>query len=98
MKRLRFTAQALQDFQDIHDYIAKDNAAIALNFIDRLQASCRELCAMPGTGRKRDDLAPGMRSSAVGDYLIFYRINSEDLEILHVVHGRRDLPKIFDVD
>ncbi|MGH9550369.1 MAG: type II toxin-antitoxin system RelE/ParE family toxin [Terriglobales bacterium] len=98
MRRLRFTVQALQDFQDIHDYIAKDNVDIALEFIERLEERCNELIEMPGMGRKRDELAPGMRSSGVGDYLIFYRVDKEDLEIMHVLHGRRDLPEIFGKD
>lgn len=96
MKQLAFTAQALKDFQEIHDYIAKDNAERALDFIGRLEQRCFELCEIPGIGRKRDDLAVGMRSSAVGDHLIFYRVEGEQLEILHVLHGRRDLPKVFE--
>jgi len=48
VKRLRFTVQALQDFQNIHDHIAQDNSDVALGFIDRLQERCIELCGMPG--------------------------------------------------
>ncbi|PYT89472.1 MAG: hypothetical protein DMG36_21795 [Acidobacteria bacterium] len=32
-----------------------------------------------------------MRSFPVGDSVIFYRIAGEDVHILHVVHGRRDI-------
>lgn len=98
MKRLRFMAQALQDFQDIHDRIALDNSDLALGFINRLEARCIELCEMPNIGRKRDDLSVGMRSSSVGDYLIFYRVKGNHLEVVHIVHGRRDLPRLFDAD
>ncbi len=96
MKRLRFTSKALQDFQDIHDYIAKDNIDAASDFIERLQQRCNELCETPGIGRKRDDLAPRMRSSRVGDHLIFYRVLDGDLEVMHVLHGRRSLRKVFE--
>jgi plasmid stabilization system protein ParE len=51
VKRLSFTGQSLQDFQEIHDYIAQDNADAALEFIGRLQKRCNELCEMPGAGR-----------------------------------------------
>ena len=96
MKRLRYTAQALQDFQDIHDYIAQDNIDAASDFIERLNERCNELCEMPGIGRKRDDLAPGMRSSAVGEHLIFYHVLDGDLEVVHVLHGRRNLERVFE--
>ena len=42
-------------------------------------------------GRPRDDLRPGLRSFTVGDYVIIYTIENEDVEILHVLHGRQDI-------
>jgi toxin ParE1/3/4 len=72
-----------------------DNADAALEFIHRLQHRCSELCAMPNRGRKRDDLTIGLRSSRVGNHLIFYRTKGDKLEVIHVLHDRRDLPKMF---
>jgi plasmid stabilization system protein ParE len=37
----------------------------------------------------------GRRSTVVGEHLIFYRVQGEKLEVVHVLHGRRDLPKMF---
>lgn len=96
MKRLRYTAQALEDFQEIHDYIAKDNIDAASDFIERLHERCTELCKMPGMGRRPDELATGMRSSRVGEHLIFYRVLDGVLEVVHVLHGRRDLQNVFE--
>jgi toxin ParE1/3/4 len=42
-------------------------------------------------GRARDDLRPGLRSFAVGQYVIIYAIEDEDVEFLHVFHGRQDI-------
>ena len=42
-------------------------------------------------GRSRDDLRPGLRSFTVGEYVIFYIIEHEDVEILRVLHGRQDI-------
>lgn len=96
MKRLHITAQARADFREIHDYIAKDNIDAASSFIDRLEARCYKLPEMPGVGRKRDDLATGLRSVAEGDYLIFYLVLNDFIEIVHVLHGRRNLQKVFE--
>ncbi len=46
-------------------------------------------------GRLRDDLRPGLRSFPIGEYLIIYRIEDEDVLILHVTHGCRDIGKLF---
>ena len=37
MSRLEFTRLAVQDLDDIHDYIAERNPVRAASFIDRLQ-------------------------------------------------------------
>jgi toxin ParE1/3/4 len=96
VKRLVFTADALQDFQEIHDYIAKDNADTALDFIIRLQDRCNELAGFPGTGRKRNEIGSGYRSVNVGEYVIFYRLlNKDALTIMRVIQGKRDLGKIM---
>ncbi len=36
-----------------------------------------------------------MRSFALGDYLILYRIEQEDVLVLHVVRGSRDIDGLF---
>jgi toxin ParE1/3/4 len=46
----------------------------------------------PHLGRRRDsDLRPGLRSFAAGEYVIIYRIDGEDVVILHVMRGSRDI-------
>ena len=45
--------------------------------------------------RVRDELAEGLRSFAVGRYVIFYRPISEGVEIVRVLHGSRDIDAIF---
>lgn len=52
-------------------------------------------------GRRRDDdLARGLRSFPVGNYIIVYCIElncikEEDAAILHVFHGSRDIESYF---
>jgi toxin ParE1/3/4 len=50
----------------------------------------------PQLGRRRDDdLRAGLRSVSVSGYVIIYRIENEDVLILHVVHGRRDIQTLL---
>jgi plasmid stabilization system protein ParE len=56
------------------------------------------LGSFPRIGRSREeDLGPGYRSLAVGEYVIVYCVEDEDEDalILRVVHGRRDLEALF---
>jgi toxin ParE1/3/4 len=56
------------------------------------------LAEQPGLGSRRDYIREGMRLWTMGVYLILYRIQAEGVEIVRVVHGRRDLKRIFPPD
>jgi toxin ParE1/3/4 len=90
--------QALEDLRGVEEFIGKDNPVAAVAFVEKLTERFNELVDAPGIGRKREEFAPGLRSSRVGDYLIFYRISGKFLEIIHVLHGARDLPSFFQQD
>jgi toxin ParE1/3/4 len=55
-----------------------------------------ELLINPGIGRERIDIAPLVRSFPVSNYLIFYRLLNEGIEILRVIHGARNIPNLFE--
>ncbi len=95
MKRLIVAESAHKDLQTIHDFIAKDNAVAADRWIDQLVKNFETVSAQPGIGKRRDDLKRGFRSITEGDYIIFYRIqkSTDSIEIVRVVHGKRDLRK-----
>jgi len=84
------------ELDDIWLYIARESQSgeIADRVIDSIAAQFVLLSKHPYVGRKRDDLRPGLRSAAVGSYVVVYRIEGEDVVILHVVHGRRDIKAV----
>jgi toxin ParE1/3/4 len=49
----------------------------------------------PALGPARPDVAPQLRYSPVGSYLIFYRQVDAGVEIVRVLHGARNLRAIF---
>jgi toxin ParE1/3/4 len=53
------------------------------------------LASFPELGSLCEQLAPRMRSLAVGKYAILYRPIDDGVEIVRVVHGARDLPSLF---
>lgn len=86
-----FTAEADADLEHLGDYIAADNPARAVTFIQELRARCAALAALPG----RFPIVPGYETHGVrravhGDYLIFYTTTAEAVVVLHVLHGHVD--------
>ena len=69
---------------------------VANRVIDSITDHFFLLSRHPQLGRRRDDdLRPGLRSVPVSGYVIIYRIENEDVLILHVVHGRRDIQTLL---
>lgn len=96
MSRYRLTPEADRDIDDIAEYIAENNPVEALQLVRSIRQRCQALAEMPETGRSREELAPGLRSSHLGRYLIFFRPDPEGIEVVRVVHGSRDIPKLFE--
>ncbi len=70
--------------------------------LDAIKAAVDLLRKHPEVGKRR-----GFRSSRAQDvrswslrgfrsYLIFYRTDGNDLEIVRFIHGARDLPRLFE--
>ncbi|MGB8702522.1 MAG: type II toxin-antitoxin system RelE/ParE family toxin [Thermosynechococcaceae cyanobacterium] len=92
----RFTIPASRDIEAIIDYIADVQGLDAADrLLQTINKKCRNLAIFPGLGRSRKELAPDLRSFPVEEYLIFYRLVEDGVEILRVVSGYRDLEAFF---
>ena len=95
MRRLRFSRRAERDLNLIGDHIRQRNPAAAERWVDLIEAKCRSLAEQPRIGRSRSDLRQDLRSLAVGNYIIFYRPIEGAIEIVRVLHGRRNIAALF---
>ncbi|BDI20174.1 hypothetical protein ANSO36C_59760 [Nostoc cf. commune SO-36] len=66
--------------------------------LNRFAQLFRKLAAMPGIDRNRPELGEGIRSFPSGNYVIFYRTVEGGIQIMRVLHGARDIEKIFAQD
>jgi len=62
---------------------------------DRVRDTCHTLLDHPESGRTREDLPAGLRSAPVRQYTIFYRAFEQELQVVRVLHGRRDVGVMF---
>jgi plasmid stabilization system protein ParE len=85
------TDAAIADLLSIGDRIAADSPARATEFIELLRERCLQLADFPLAFPLVPRFAAlGVRRRPVGDYLVFYRIQQDRVEVLHVLHGARD--------
>jgi toxin ParE1/3/4 len=94
----RLSAEAESDLDDIWVYIARQSGS--LETADRLIDSITEriwlLSRYPHLGRRRDhDLRPDLRTFPVGDYVIVYRVEGDDVLVLRVLQGSRSIEDLL---
>ena len=82
---------AEEDLLAIWLYIAADNDAAADRLLDRIGTALTMLAENPRAGPSRPELGEGIRSFAVGRYLLFYGVTAVGVELYRVVHGARDV-------
>ncbi|MGZ8284537.1 MAG: type II toxin-antitoxin system RelE/ParE family toxin [Allosphingosinicella sp.] len=93
---VRLADEAEADLEAIGDRIAQDDPARAASFVREL----RERCVGLGRFSKRFPLVPryerhGVRHCVHGNYLIFYRAESDAVTVVHVLHGAMDYARIL---
>ncbi len=91
-----FSAAAENDIEIIGDYIALDNPSRALSFIGKIRARCEDIADLPEGAPLVPEFGSRIRRAVMGNYLIFYTIEGEDIVILHILHGARNVsPETF---
>jgi len=90
----RLSDLAQQDLKEIGDYIGQRNPTAAEQVLDELVEKLELLGRIPTIGGRRDEVRAGLRFSVVRKYVIYYRISGDDIDILRVIHGARDIDAI----
>lgn len=57
-----------------------------------------KLLTFPNLGRERPELAIGIRSFAVGKYIVLCQPTDDVLEIVRVRHGATKLDELFEIE
>jgi toxin ParE1/3/4 len=83
--------QAEEDLIRVWQYIAEDNEGAADRLLDRIADVARKLAAHPEAGRRRPELAVGLRSFVIGNYVLFYLTNRTQFVIVRVLSRYLDI-------
>jgi toxin ParE1/3/4 len=95
-RRIELIRAALADFDGIYDYIARHNPGAAAQVLRSLDESIQLLSAQPKIGKVLRHRRLRLWLLTHDDYLVFYRERSGVIEIVRVIHGRRNIPDIVD--
>ena len=93
--QLLITPLAASDLEEIGDYIAQYNPVRAGSFVAELRAHCEKICLNPGGYRRRPELSGDLRSCTHGNYVIFFASATEQVTIIRILHGARDIPEVL---
>ena len=92
------SARAERDVIEILDGLARDNAAAATDLNAQFNQRLTQLTRLPRMGRLRSDIDDGLRGLLVRPYVLFYRIENDDILVVRVLHGSRDLRQALNDD
>lgn len=99
---LVWTQLAREDLIEIYTYIGLDNPSAAERIFDAVEAKALLLVDYPRLGVRRSEIRPSTRMLVEGPYLILYETypdcdegGIDEIEIVRIVDGRRNLKNLF---
>ncbi len=95
MSLYSFSEQAVQDLDEICNYLAKDNPKTASRLFDAIRQKCKVVANFPNMGKNYSELVPNLRGFIIDNYIIFYYPSEEGIYVIRVVSGYRDLESLF---
>jgi len=93
MGRVDKLPTARSDLIEIWQYIADDSPENADRFLDTLEEKMSLLADNPEMGKRREELAEGLRSFPVDNYMIYYRPHDqkEGIVVVRVLNATQDI-------
>jgi len=88
--RVSFNASAIADLREIFSYIAADDKNAAIMLIGRICEAVMRIGECPGVGQWIE--AGQLKKLPIGNYTLFYEVQTGEIIIHHVRHGARLLP------
>lgn len=96
MAQIKWTEPALNDLNEIAEYIALDKPDAAKKLVQEIFKSTSRLKDVPESGKITPELKnTHYREIVVGPCRIFYRVDNQKVFILYVMRGERELRKFI---
>jgi addiction module RelE/StbE family toxin len=91
--RVHWTENAIGQLVNIYEYIAINSPTFAKRMVDRITRRSKQIADHPFSGRKVPEYeSDDVRELIETPYRIIYRIKSDQIDVLAVIHGTRLFP------
>jgi plasmid stabilization system protein ParE len=94
-----FTLRALNDLDEIWNFIADDNVNAANRVESAILSACNSLSRHPLLGSKRTDLTllpvRFWTITRFPNFIVVYRPDTKPLQIVTILHGKRNIPAVL---
>jgi toxin ParE1/3/4 len=90
--KVHWTDTAQGHLDSIYGYIAQDSVEYALRVVDRLTRRSQVIADFPLSGRRVPEYEMDeLREAVEGPYRVIYYIKPDQVDVIAVIHGARDL-------
>jgi toxin ParE1/3/4 len=94
--RVHWTENAIRHLVNIYEYIAFNSPTFAKRVVDKITRRSEQIADHPFSGRKVPEYeTDDVRELIETPYRIIYRIKSDQIDVLAVIHGARLLSDDF---
>ncbi|CAN5619630.1 hypothetical protein BH10BAC5_BH10BAC5_02630 [soil metagenome] len=95
-RKIIWSDESLKDLENIAEFIEKDSYYYAASFVLKIVNSVETLSEHAERGRTVPEFKINeIKEIFINEYRIIYKIKSEEVIIITLVHGRRDLDKLI---
>lgn len=97
LKTYELSTAADRDLDEIFDYtLTTFGLEQAVKYLSEFETLFDQLVSNPHIGKSRNEIKLGLKSFPKSSHIVFYRIFTDRLRIVRVLHASRDLPKHLD--
>lgn len=95
-RQVVWSYEASEDLEAIADYIGRDSVYYASAFVQEIIDASRSLNIFSERGRVVPELKnPNIRELFVREYRLIYKLEQSRILILGLIHGKRDLKRLW---
>jgi plasmid stabilization system protein ParE len=87
--KVRYTSQAFAEREQIFEYLKNRSPVGARNVLSEMKSATLQICQHPSSGYATNDDGIRVKILTRYSYKIFYRITTDEVEILHIRHSAR---------
>jgi toxin ParE1/3/4 len=92
--RFVLSPRAVRDLDAIWSFtVERWGSNQASTYLHSIESAANRVCEAPNLGRPIDFIRKGYFTYPVGSHCLFYRLTSEGIEIIRILHQRMDLKR-----